>query len=69
MKLVIDIPKEFEVDFEDNKFSDFCRRVMCDIKEELDKPNCEYYNLMSGKYEYEIAEMLKKAFNNAEVMK
>lgn len=58
MKLTIDIPQEFEIDFIRDKFKDFFSRVITDI-----------YNNDSGlcgQYEREIAEMFIKAFNEAD---
>lgn len=56
MKVVIDIPKDFEYDYITNKFKDFFSRVIADI-------DC---NGMCGRYEREIAEMFLKAFDDSE---
>ena len=32
MKLIIDIPTEFEIDYNGDKFKDFFSRVLCDIE-------------------------------------
>ena len=53
---MIEIPKEFEVDFKTDKFKDFFSRVISDID---CKGLCE-------NYEKEIAEMFIKAFENSE---
>jgi hypothetical protein len=53
MKLIIDIPKEFETDYNGDKFKDFFSRVLCDIE----KGKC-----LCGNYEKETAEMFLKAF-------
>lgn len=58
MKIIIDIPKEFEVDFNTDKFKDFFSRVAADI-------DC---NGLCGNYEKETAEMFRNAFENGEVV-
>ena len=55
MKLIIDIPKEFETDYKSDKFKDFFSRVLCDI----DK------GVLCGNYEKETAEMFLKAFDES----
>lgn len=55
VKLTIDIPREYERDFIDDKFKDFFSRVISDI-------TC---NGLCGNYEKEIAEMFIKAFDEA----
>lgn len=55
MKIIIDIPKEFEVDYKRDKFFDFFMRVLVDI----DK------GVLCGNYENEIAEMFLKAFEKS----
>ena len=55
MKLIIDIPREYERDFIADKFKDFFLRVIADI-------TC---NGLCGNYEKEIAEMFIKAFDEA----
>ena len=56
MKVVIDIPKDFEGDYIADKFKDFFSRVIADI-------DCKG---MCGRYEKEIAEMFLKAFDDSE---
>ena len=56
MKVVIDIPKDFERDYIVDKFKDFFSRVIADI-------DCIG---MCGGYEKEIAEMFLKAFDDSE---
>ena len=56
MKVVIDIPKDFEGDYIADKFKDFFSRVIVDID---CKGTC-------GRYEKEIAEMVLKAFGDSE---
>lgn len=56
MKVVIDVPKDFEGDYYADKFKDFFLRVITDI-------DCKG---MCGRYEKEIAEMFLKAFDDSE---
>ena len=56
MKVVIDIPKDFERDYIADKFKDFFSRVIADI-------DCKG---MCGRYEKEIAEMFLKVFDDSE---
>ena len=56
MKVVIDIPKDFEGDYIVDKFKDFFSRVIADV-------DCKG---MCGRYEKEIAEMFLKVFDDSE---
>lgn len=56
MKVVIDIPKDFEGDYIADKFKDFFSRVIADI-------DCKG---AYGRYEKEIAEMFLKVFDDSE---
>ena len=56
MKVVINIPKDFEGDYIVDKFKDFFSRVIADI-------DCKG---MCGRYEKEIAEMFLKTFDDSE---
>lgn len=56
MKVVIDIPKDFEGDYIVDKFKDFFSRAIADI-------DCKG---MCGRYEKEIAEMFLKTFDDSE---
>lgn len=58
MRIVIEIPEEFEADYNVNRFSDFFSRVMTDID----------YNGICGNYEQETADVLAKAFKNSRVI-
>lgn len=60
MKIEIEIPKEFEVDYNENKFRDFFSRVLCDIE----KGKC-----LCGNYEIETVEMFIKTFENSVIIK
>lgn len=56
MKLVIDIPKEFERDWNNDQFQDCFGRVLADLKDT---------SFISGNYEKETLEMLQSAFRDA----
>ena len=58
MKLTIDIPEEFNGDFQKDRFKEFFDRVIADIDMEG----------LCGNYEAETAEMLKKSFQNANIL-
>ncbi len=58
MRIEIEIPKEFEGDYNADRFSDFFSRAMIDI---------ETMQGMCGRYEIETAEMLQKAFAESKV--
>lgn len=60
MKVVIDIPKEFESHFEFDRFADSLARVASDIEALGFK--------MSGRYERETITMIRKAFENATLL-
>lgn len=61
MRIEIEIPKEFEEHFNQDKFKDSFERITADIKHSLENGNC----LCAGRYEHEIIEMLEKAFENS----
>ena len=58
MKLIIEIPKEFEKHFNYDKFEDSLNRLKGDAG-----TFC-----LAGKYEIELCEMLIEAFKEAEVV-
>ncbi len=61
MKLLIEIPKEFEEHFNNDRFTDSFKRICTDI---------QYYGYpISGLYERELIEMLEIAMTNAKVVK
>ena len=60
MKIEIEIPKEFECDYNNNKFEYFFLRVLAGI--DWDGEFC-------GNYEEEIAEMFANAFKNIKEIK
>lgn len=55
MKLVLNIPEEFESDYRTDDFNDCFQRVLADIKD----------GKLCGKYEKETIEMLAIAFQRA----
>ena len=61
MRIEIEIPKEFEKHFNQDKFKDSLERIMADIFHSLEIGNC----LCAGRYEYETIEMLEEAFENS----
>lgn len=61
MRIEIEIPKEFEEHFKQDKFKDSFERIMADIKHSLENGDC----LCAGNYEYETIEMLEKALENS----
>ena len=63
MKVMIDIPKEFESDLQD-KFNEFFERVKCDINSSLESQEVS----MCGNYERETAEMFLSAFEKATII-
>lgn len=56
MKIVIDIPKEFESHFEFDRFADSLARVASDIE--------SFWFKLSGRYEIETITMIRKAFES-----
>ena len=61
MRIEIEIPKEFEEHFKQDKFENSFERIMADIKHSLENGDC----LCAGRYEHETIEMLQKAFENS----
>ena len=61
MRVVIDIPKEFEQHFNEDKFKDSLLRLKTDIRYDL-----RHDNTISGMYEIELLDMLVEAFEKAE---
>jgi hypothetical protein len=61
MTISIEIPKEFEEHFNNDRFNDSLKRIRTDI---------QYHgNPLSGLYERELIEMLQNAMAKAEVTK
>ena len=61
MRIEIEIPKEFESHFDQDKFKDSFERIMADIEHSLENGDC----LCAGRYEYETIGMLEKALENS----
>ena len=61
MRIEIDIPKEFEEHFKQDKFKNSLERIMVDIKHSLENGDC----LCAGRYEYETIKMLEEALENS----
>lgn len=59
MKLIVEIPEEFESDFNEDKFEECFSRILVDLD---DFKNC----ILCGRYEKETFDMIEKAFRNAE---
>ena len=57
MRIEIEIPKEFECDYNEDKFDEFFGRVLCDIAD----------GTMCGRYEKETAQMLLLAFAESRI--
>ena len=55
MILQLEIPKDFECDYENDRFDDFFRRVFADID----------FTGMCGNYEAETAQLMHDAFKNS----
>lgn len=53
MKILIDIPKEFEVDYNTDRFAEFFHRCLADM------------GTCCGNYEQETVEMMEKAFEKS----
>lgn len=62
MKLIIDIPKDFEEHFNQDKFKDSIGRIAADV---ISQVYGEDYSI-SGNYEIELLDMLSEAFEKAE---
>ena len=59
MKVTIDIPQEFEGQFNSDRFRDSLKRIITDVTDEIESDFS-----ISGKYEIELCEMLIEAFGN-----
>lgn len=59
MKIELEIPKEFECDFNSDRFEDFFQRAIADMNGDG----------WGGKYEIEIAKMFITSFKKSKVTK
>lgn len=57
MKIIIDIPQDFEKHFNEDRFKDSLERIKADLNEDF---------VLAGNYERELLDMLRVAFKNAE---
>ena len=62
MTVTINIPKEFEEHFNNDKFADSFERVRADIQYNLNTSDI----CLAGNYELELIDMLRKAFEKAD---
>ena len=58
MKLMIDIPKEFEQHFAEDQFKDGLERIKAELNEDF---------VFAGNYERELLDMLVVAFEEARI--
>lgn len=65
MTVLIEIPKEFEDDFNTDKFKNNLERIRVDVETSIELSQ----NIMSGIYELELIKMLRNAFINAKIFK
>lgn len=63
LKITLDIPKDFEQHFSNDRFKDSLKRIQTDVLDEIESDFS-----ISGKYELEVLEMLLDAFKNAEII-
>ena len=63
MRIELNISKEFEEHFKQDKFKNSLERIMADIFHSLENGDC----LCAGRYEYETIEMLAKALENSKL--
>jgi hypothetical protein len=63
MKIVLDIPKDFEKHFNEDKFKDSLLRLKADTNYGL-----EHESTISGNYEIELLDMLVEAFEKAKIV-
>ena len=63
MKLIIDIPKDFEQHFNEDRFKDSLLRLKADTNYGL-----KHESTISGIYEIELLDMLVEVFDKSEVV-
>lgn len=59
MKVMIDIPKDFEEHFDNDRFKDSLERIKADLNEDF---------VFAGNYERELLDMLEVAFEEARII-
>lgn len=64
IKIVLEIPDEFERDFYKDYFKDSIERVITDI---ITSARCKGYYELAGLYEIEVLEMLMKALVKSDI--
>lgn len=67
MVLKIKVPKEFEKHFNMDRFKESLERISTDIHFELENKSNPRI-MLSGRYEMELAEMLKDLMSKAEII-
>lgn len=65
MKVIIDIPQEFEDHFTEDRFKDSLERIEADIHDCINE-TAQNVPAISGNYELELIDMLVEAFQNAD---
>ena len=68
MKVVIDIPQEFEKYFNEDRFKDSLERIAADMHDCINE-TAQNVPTISGNYELELIDMFIPAFKNAEIRK
>ena len=64
MRITIDIPKEYEKHFDNDRFENSLKRISIDVMDEIE---CNF--AISGKYEIELCKTLIESFKNAKPVK
>lgn len=64
MYLMIEIPEEFEKDFNNDKFKECFERLLADTKDRFKEHNI----LLAGNYEIETLKMFIESFENADIV-
>ena len=65
MEIRMTIPKEFEEQFEFDKFKDSLCRIRFDLSEYISSEGSQDFTPMSGNYEQELADALPTMFASA----
>lgn len=67
MKIVINIPQEFEKHFNEDRFKDSLERIEADIHDCINE-TAQNVPAISGNYELELIDMLIAAFEEARII-